>query len=101
MEIIKTQNDSELDTCALLMSSLEPFVTLKIHYEKARTGMGGDSKEVYMAMVGGQFAGFVVLMFAGVLRGYIQTLCVDPKYQGQGIGTSLIKFAEERFAGEF
>jgi ribosomal-protein-alanine N-acetyltransferase len=101
MEIKKAHTNTELDTCALLMSSLEPFVTLNIQYEKARAGMEGDSKEVYMAIVDGQFAGFMVLMFAGVLRGYLQTLCIDPAYQGQGIGTALIRLGEERFAKEF
>jgi ribosomal protein S18 acetylase RimI-like enzyme len=54
-----------------------------------------------MAKVNDEFAGFVVIMLAGVLRGYIQTICMKPQYRGQGIGMELLKFSEDRLAKEF
>jgi ribosomal protein S18 acetylase RimI-like enzyme len=101
LEIVRTTLEPEIDHCALLMSESEPFVTLKIDYTKARAGMNGDYREIYIAKVDGHFAGFVVLMFAGVLRGYIQTICIKPAYQSKGIGTALIRYGEERIATEF
>ena len=101
MEIKKITSESEIDACALLMSESEPFVTLKLDYEKCRLGMKRDYNEVYAAKVNDEFAGFVVLMLAGVLRGYIQTICIKPNYRGQGIGTALLKFSEDRLAKEF
>lgn len=101
LEIVRTTDEKEIDRCALLMSESEPFVTLKIDYTKARFGMNGDYREIYLAKVDGQFAGFMVLMFAGVLRGYIQTLCIKTEFQGKGIGTALIRSGEERITREF
>jgi len=33
---------------------------------------------------------------AGTFKGYIQTLCVDSKKRGQGLGKKLLQFCEER-----
>ena len=63
--------------------------------------MKGDYREIYLAEVEGVFVGFVVLMFMGVLRGYIQTICIRPEHRGQGIGTALLTFSEERITKEF
>lgn len=101
MEIRRTINEQEIDACALLMSQSEPFATLKLDYTKCRAGMNGDYREIYIAGINNEFAGFVVLTLAGVLRGYIQTLCIQPQFRGQGIGTALIKFSEERLTKEF
>jgi [ribosomal protein S18]-alanine N-acetyltransferase len=101
MEIKRTTDDKEIDACSMLMSQSEPFTTLQIDYEKCRKGMSGDYREIYIAEVNGEFAGFVVLMLAGVLRGYIQTICLQPQYRGKGIGTALLKFSEDRLAKEF
>jgi ribosomal protein S18 acetylase RimI-like enzyme len=32
----------------------------------------------------------------GLLTGYIQTVCVRPHRQGEGLGSALIRFAEDR-----
>ena len=32
----------------------------------------------------------------GLLTGYIQTVCVRPDRQGEGLGSALIRFAEDR-----
>lgn len=101
MEIRRTTDEQEINACALLMSESEPFATLKVDYEKCRISMNGDYREIYVATLNNQFAGFVVLSLVGVLKGYIQTLCLKPEYRGQGIGTALIKFSEDRFSKEF
>ncbi|MES2560180.1 MAG: N-acetyltransferase [Bacteroidota bacterium] len=101
MEIRRTTDEKEIDACALLMSQSEPFTTLKFNYERCKAGMGGDYREVYVAYVDQHFAGFVVLSLVGVLRGYIQTICLHPEYRGQGIGTALLKYSEERLTKEF
>jgi len=78
------------------MSQSEPFTTLKFNYEKCKLAVRGDYKEVYLATVENEFAGFVVLQFYGLLRGYIQTICVEPAFRSKGIGTALLKFSEEK-----
>lgn len=101
MEIKLTTNEIELDRCAELMSQSEPFNTLKFNYEKCKLAVRGDYKEVYIASVDNKFLGFVVLQFYGVLRGYIQTICIQPDQRGKGIGTFLLKFSEEKLLKQF
>ncbi len=96
LEIRRITSENDLDKCAVLMSLSEPFKTLKFDYEKCRMAVRGDYKEVYLAIVENEFAGFIVLQFYGVLRGYIQTICIEPVYRGKGIGTALLKFSEEK-----
>ncbi len=96
MEIKLATNENELEQCAKLMCQSEPFVTLKFEYEKCKLAVRGDYKEVYLVLVENEFAGFVVLQFYGVLRGYIQTICIEPNHRGKGIGTALLKFSEEK-----
>ncbi len=95
MEIKLTTDEVELDFCAKLMTESEPFVTLKFDFEKCKAAVRGDYKEVYVTKVEDRIAGFIVIQFYGLMRGYIQTICVEPNYRGKGIGTSLIKFCEE------
>lgn len=96
-----TTNESDLTYCARLMSESEPFASLKIDFEKSQLAMRGDYKEVYLAKVDNVIAGFVVVQFYGVLRGYIQTICVVPDYRRKGIGSALLKFSEETLLKRF
>ena len=96
LKITLTTDEDQLDKCAELMSLSEPFKTLKFDYEKCKLAVRGDYKEVYLATVENGFAGFVVLQFYGLLRGYIQTICVEPAYRSKGIGTALLNFSEEK-----
>lgn len=100
-EIKLINSDEDLDTCAALMSSSEPFSTLGFDLQWCRMAMRGPVKEVYAAYIDNTYAGFVVLQFAGVLRGYIQTICVEPLYRSRGIGTELLEFSEKHFLQQF
>lgn len=101
MKIIQTTNEQELNECAKIMSSSEPFITLKIDYEKCKIAVRGDYKEVFLAKVDSEIAGFVVLQYYGVLKGYIQTICLKAEFRNQGIGTVLLKFSEEKILAKF
>ena len=101
MEIKLTTNENELNQCAELMSQSEPFISLKFNFEKCKLAVRGDYKEVYIATEGDEFLGFVVLQFYGVLRGYIQTICICHNQRGKGIGTTLLKFSEEKLMKKF
>lgn len=86
----------EVDTCARMMSESEPWKTLGRDYA-ASVGIVSDaSKEVYVAVEGAEVAGFVIINMRGAFVGYIQTVCVAPERRGQGTGSLLLKFAEER-----
>ncbi|MCD6065957.1 MAG: family N-acetyltransferase [Bacteroidetes bacterium] len=96
IEISNLDSSDILEKCVLLVHASEPFVTLQFSLEHCRQMMQGDYKEVYIATVDGNFAGFVVIQLYGTLKGYIQTICVEPEYRSKGVGTALIRHCEER-----
>jgi ribosomal protein S18 acetylase RimI-like enzyme len=78
------------------MASSEPWLTLGRSYAASLALLEDETRELYVAERAGRFAGFVVLNLHGPFPGYIQTVCVTPEERGQGLGTALIAFAEER-----
>ena len=88
--------DAELERCAEWMSSSEPWITLQRGYDDSMAVLRDPTREVYVAMRGTDVAGFVVLCVTGAFVGYIQSIAVDPHFRGEGIGTALMRFAEER-----
>ena len=87
VEIRKLQTKSEAETCAGMMSSLEPWVTLKRDYDTSLKIITDPNREVYLALVGEEIAGFTILVMQGALVGYIQSICVAPEWRNKGIGS--------------
>jgi ribosomal protein S18 acetylase RimI-like enzyme len=54
------------------------------------------AKEVDVIRDANGVAGFVVIDMRGLLRGYVQILCVRPDCRRQGLGSALLRWAEER-----
>jgi ribosomal-protein-alanine N-acetyltransferase len=96
VEIRKLQDASEAERCAQVMSSSEPWITLRRSYKDSFRILTDPVREIYLAAVRGQTAGFVILNMKGAFVGYIQTVCIFPEWRNTGIGTKLIDFAEER-----
>jgi ribosomal protein S18 acetylase RimI-like enzyme len=86
----------DVHPCAQMMSESEPWVTLRRTYEEAFKMLSDPAREVYVAVVGDEIAGFTVLRMKGIFVGYIQTVGVMPEWRNRGIGTRLIRFAEQR-----
>ena len=89
-------SDADVDWGARVMAASEPWLTLGRGFEASRAALSDGSKERYLAQAGGGRAGFLVLNMKGAFVGYIQTVCVAPEWRGRGIGTLLVRFAEER-----
>lgn len=100
VEIRKLQNVPEAEICAGMMSSLEPWVTLKRDYDSSLKIIIDPAREVYLALAGDQIAGFTILVMHGALVGYIQSICVAPPWRNKGIGGQLMTFAETRIFQE-
>ena len=96
LEIRAISGDAEVQECAKLMASSEPWITLRRTYEQATGVLTSPTREVYVGMLDGELVGFVVLVMRGIFIGFVQTLAVKPTIRNRGIGAALMKFAEQR-----
>ena len=88
--------NTEVAECAGMMATSEPWVTLGISRETFVAGLSDPAREVHVIRDAKGVAGFVVIDMRGLLRGYVQILCVRADCRGRGIGTALLRFAEDR-----
>jgi ribosomal protein S18 acetylase RimI-like enzyme len=95
VEITKLEHADEARRCAKLMATSEPWKTLRRTYDNSMRMLSHPSREVYVARVKDEVVGFIVLIMSGALVGYIQTVGVMPESRNKGIGTELVKFAED------
>ena len=88
--------DAEATACAGIMSSSDPWLKLGRGYDACLAVVSNATRERYVARRGESLAGFIVLNMNGPFPGYIQVVCAAPEFRGQGVGTELVRFAEER-----
>ena len=88
--------DREAAECAQLMTTSEPWLTLRLPLETVLAVLTDPTKEVYAIHDEAGVAGFVVVDMRGPLTGYVQILGVRSDCRGQGLGTALLEWAEER-----
>jgi ribosomal-protein-alanine N-acetyltransferase len=100
IEIRKLTQNSEVEICARMMASSEPWMTLRRNYDESVKTLTVPSKQVYLAKANGEIGGFIILIMQGAFIGYIQTVCVAPEWRSKGIGSKLLTFAEERILRE-
>jgi ribosomal protein S18 acetylase RimI-like enzyme len=82
------------------MANSEPWITLRRGYAESLALMTDPAREVYLAVVGDEIVGFVVIVMQGAFVGYIQSVGLWPGWRGQGIGSRLLAFAEKRIFQE-
>jgi ribosomal protein S18 acetylase RimI-like enzyme len=99
-QIRKLKGQEEIELCAQMMASSEPWITLGRNYDASVKTLSIPSKEVYVAVLEEEIAGFLILNMQGAFIGYVQTICVSPENRNQGIGSKLLFFAEERIFQE-
>lgn len=100
VHIQKLQYRADAETCARMMADSEPWLTLRRDYVASLEILTDPSREVYLAMVGSEIAGFTVLIMNGAFVGYLQSICVAPQWRDKGIGSQLMDFAEKRVFSE-
>ena len=87
---------AEAEICARMMAESEPWRTLRRDHAQCLARVRDDTKERFVARIGPGIAGFLILDMRGAFSGYIQTVCVAPESRGAGIGSALMRHAEER-----
>ena len=100
VEIGPIDRGRDAAACAEMMLTTEPWITLQLTRENALATLYDTAKEVYAARDATGIAGFVVIDMRGLLRGYIQTVCVRADRRGTGVGSRLVRFAEDRIFRE-
>ena len=88
--------NGEAAECAELMVTSEPWLTLRLSRETAMSVLTDPAKEVHAIRDASGVAGFVVIDMRGLLRGYVQILCVRADCRRRGLGSTLLQWAEDR-----
>lgn len=100
IEIRRLRNKNEADICAQMMANSEPWITLKRDYEASLNIISDHSREVYLAIMNNEIAGFIIIEMKGAFIGYIKSICTAPEWRNRGIGGQLMSFAESRIFSE-
>jgi ribosomal protein S18 acetylase RimI-like enzyme len=95
-EILPLVRPDEVPQCAAMMSTTEPWTRLGMTPGRAENVLNDPVKEAFAARDANGVAGFVIIDMRGLLRGYINILCVRADCRGRGIGSALIARAEQR-----
>jgi ribosomal-protein-alanine N-acetyltransferase len=96
VNIRKFQNRHECDAAARLLMNTDPWKTFGRTYENCWDGVTNPQKESFGAFMGDEFLGVLVIDLNGPFKGYIQAVCIVDKVRGLGLGSIMVKFAENR-----
>ncbi len=87
---------AEAEVCAHMMAQSEPWLTLGRAYQACLETILHTDKDVFIAISEDKVIGSIILNMHGALVGYIQSICVAKDYRGNGVGSSLLDYAETR-----
>lgn len=94
--IRQTTDEKDIRYCATMMLDTDPWKKLGYDIGRCMAAFEGPCREVWVLEIAGAIKGFAVLQVCGSFRGYIQTICIDNKLRGQGLGSMLLGFCESR-----
>lgn len=95
VSIEKTTEKTDLDWCAALMASNEPWVSLQRTYEDSARLLEDPISEVFLLRHEQRRIGFIMIKMKGSFTGYIQNIALSEEVRGQGIGKAAIRYIEE------
>jgi ribosomal protein S18 acetylase RimI-like enzyme len=92
---------AEREWCARVMASNEPWITLRRDLDGCRATLDRAGTELFTARdQEGRALGWILLApFGFAASPYIASIGVAPEARGQGVGSQLMTFAEQHFAG--
>jgi ribosomal protein S18 acetylase RimI-like enzyme len=93
--------ESEREWCARVMATNEPWITLRRDLEGCRATLNRAGTELFAArdQEGGPLGFILLAPFGFAAAPYIASIGVAPDARSQSVGSQLMAFAEQRFAG--
>ena len=89
----------DYEWCARLVMSSEPWITLRRTLDEARVAFRRPGTELFIARDGEQRLGFLLIAPYGLAAApYIATIAVDEEARGRGVGSHMLRWAEQRYA---
>jgi ribosomal-protein-alanine N-acetyltransferase len=96
-EIRRVNGEAEAWACADIMASADPWITYGRTRDNTFITVSNPHAESYAALAGDEIVGVVIIALrVPLISGYICGLAVNPGHRNRGIGSKLLKFAEER-----
>lgn len=92
-----TYTDARKFTAGDLQALFESVGWLSAKYPKRLKKALDNSETVYTAWAGSKLAGLINAIDDSELTAYVHYLCVDPAYQGQGIGKTLLQKIRQKY----
>lgn len=90
----------DIDLLSRSMATSDPWLKLGIDQTACRRTLSNEGYDSWVADLGGQPVGFVLLQMKGAFSGYIVSIMIVEAHRGQGIGAALLEFAEQRVFGQ-
>lgn len=89
----------DADWCAALMADSDPWITLKLDRSRTLAALARPGTELFVARdLDSELLGFILLAAYGLAGApYIASICVAPGGRSRGIGSALLRFAEQRY----
>jgi ribosomal protein S18 acetylase RimI-like enzyme len=100
LKIEEISSESEIQVCAQMMHSTEPWISLKLTINDCLGLFREPVTEAYIASIEKEIIGFVVIQIQGAMTGYIRSICIKPEWRNKGVGKRLLQFAEEKIFSE-
>ena len=97
--MIRRALERDREWCARLMSSTEPWITLRRGLKESRALLRRTGVELFVGRGGLHRLGFILLHPCGLAGSpYVASVAVTAGARSRGVGTQLMVFAEQRFA---
>lgn len=97
---IEPAQNSDIEWCGRLMAGTEPWITLRQDLDTCRAKLSRPGSELFLARDNERRLGFILLLPYGLAGSpYVVSIAVDESARGCGVGSRLIAFAEEHYAG--
>ena len=94
---IQAGTEADIDWCTHLMASTEPWLTLRPSPNACEAVFLRVGCEWFLARKGEKRLGFILLQPSGLAGSpYVGAIAVTSEARGQGVGSQLLAFAEQR-----